>query len=384
MFALSLKDINFIHPLCIYLRIFLITPWYDFDKNRDCGLQISKIYGIVLIVSKFYFTVLSAADDIMLEIISKFSITQTVVYYGAFVALISLNALTALKSSFFDLQNWKTLFTNLKIVDQKLGNAGDRERCLWNNFYFGFAAKQLIFLALVVFQVYTWSYITHLSAFKILFMTGFVEIFGQFLITILISCVLQVLKSRYKDLNSKLLELRNNVKVPLEMKNLARSYRILGECVHIVNSLFGYQIILIMFHFGVEIVHGLNFIIVSFDTPVEERFYGRFLVASVCVFILMTYNLFTILNPIYSATQEGKRFVDLCYKLQEEAPEGSCEGKSLLKWANISQRYVPDFSAAGFFDIDKSLIFAFAGNVATYFIITIQLNESEYLRTHKE
>ena len=81
--------------------------------------------------------------------------------------------------------------------------------------------------------------------------------------------------------------------------------------------------------------------------------------------------------------QEGRRFVDLFGKLQEEVAEGSCEAKSLSKWATISQQYVPDFSAAGFFSINKTLIFTVVGNVATYFIITIQLNESEYSKMSK-
>ena len=81
--------------------------------------------------------------------------------------------------------------------------------------------------------------------------------------------------------------------------------------------------------------------------------------------------------------QEGRRFVDLFGKLQEEVSEGSCESKSLLKWATITQQYVPDFSAAGFFSINKTLIFTIVGNVATYFIITIQLNEIEYSKMSK-
>ena len=69
--------------------------------------------------------------------------------------------------------------------------------------------------------------------------------------------------------------------------------------------------------------------------------------------------------------------MDLCYQLQQECSDDSYE-ESLKKWTSISQRYMPEFSAAGFFNINKTLLFTIVGNVATYFIIAVQLNESEY------
>jgi hypothetical protein len=36
-----------------------------------------------------------------------------------------------------------------------------------------------------------------------------------------------------------------------------------------------------------------------------------------------------------------------------------------------SKNFTGEFSAAGFFNINKSIIFSLVGNVATYFIITI-------------
>ncbi|KAJ3651178.1 hypothetical protein Zmor_017234 [Zophobas morio] len=380
MFTLSIKDINFIHPLFNYLRIFFITPWYDFHENHTCRLQISKICGVALIVLKIYCIVYSANDDIVVNSIPKQSITQKFISLGVLCTLICLDVVTVIKS--WDIENWKTLFTNLQTVDQKLQNVDDLEKSVWKNFYLSFSTKQVIFLLLVVYQMYILSSTTQLSPIKILFLTGSVQHFVEYLVSILLNCLVQVFKSRYKDLNARLVEIEK-AHISREMKNLVQSYRILSENVHIFNSLFGYQIILIMFHFGIEVVNGLNSIFISFVISDVQSYYGYILLGSACVFIVMMHNLLIIIIPIHSTTQEGKRFVDLCAKLQEEVSEGSCEAKSLSKWATISQQYVPDFSAAGFFSINKTLIFTVVGNVATYFIITIQLNESEYSKMSK-
>jgi gustatory receptor len=85
----------------------------------------------------------------------------------------------------------------------------------------------------------------------------------------------------------------------------------------------------------------------------------------------------TIIIPIDSTVKEAKRFVDLCYKLQEKCMQESKEIEVLTKLVDHSKNFTPEFSAAGFFNINKSIIFSLVGNVATYFIITIQLNESQ-------
>ncbi|KAJ3651182.1 hypothetical protein Zmor_017235 [Zophobas morio] len=379
---LSVKDINFIYPLCVYLRIFLITPWYDFIKNRDSGLQISRLYGVAFIALRVYFTVCSATDDIMINNVSQFLITQKIVYFGTYAAFFSINVLNFFKSSFCDIENWKILFRKLHTVDNKLENIGDQEKSAWKNFYVGFAAKQAIFVGVVAYEVYIWSLVIKLSVVKILFISGFAEMFNEYLLILLMRCLVQVLQSRYEDLNNRLLNMKE-VEVSRVLKNLVHSYRLLNECVYTFSNLFGYQIILIIFHFYIEIIHGLNFTFVSFVIPVEKVYYKHLLISGTIVLVLMTYNLLTIVLPIHATTQEAKRFVSLLYKLQEEFPEGSTEAKSLVKWTNISQQYVPDFSAAGFFSINKTLVFTVAGTVATYFIITIQLNESEYARMDK-
>ena len=62
---------------------------------------------------------------------------------------------------------------------------------------------------------------------------------------------------------------------------------------------------------------------------------------------------------------------------------GSREMDVLTKLVDNSKDFVPVFSTSGVFIINKTLICSVIGNVATYFIITIQLNENEYQKILK-
>ena len=85
-----------------------------------------------------------------------------------------------------------------------------------------------------------------------------------------------------------------------------------------------------------------------------------------------------LIFPMDSATKEAKKFIDLCYKIQAQLNENSKEGEALTKLINCSHNFQRSFHAAGFFFINKGIIFSLVGNVATYYIIMIQLNENQY------
>ena len=58
-----------------------------------------------------------------------------------------------------------------------------------------------------------------------------------------------------------------------------------------------------------------------------------------------------------------------CYKAQRLFHIESKEFEALIKFTNYCEHFVPEFNAAGFFRINKSLIFSLSGHVAAYYII---------------
>ena len=71
--------------------------------------------------------------------------------------------------------------------------------------------------------------------------------------------------------------------------------------------------------------------------------------------------------------------MDLLFKLQDEFSENSTEMKVLKRVIVYCKNFRRGFSACDFFDLNKSVIFSLVGNVATYVIISIQLNENQKL-----
>ena len=81
--------------------------------------------------------------------------------------------------------------------------------------------------------------------------------------------------------------------------------------------------------------------------------------------------------PIHSTIQEAKKFTDLCYQLQEDYNPESKEAKALTKLINHAKNFKPEFTATGFFQLNKSVVLTVVANVTTYLIVTLQLKENE-------
>lgn len=78
-------------------------------------------------------------------------------------------------------------------------------------------------------------------------------------------------------------------------------------------------------------------------------------------------------------TVQAQLITDTCYKLEDEFAIGSKERKELLQLAKLSRINTPYFSAAGFFNMDRTTLFGFLSVATTYVIIIIQFNQSSEL-----
>lgn len=86
------------------------------------------------------------------------------------------------------------------------------------------------------------------------------------------------------------------------------------------------------------------------------------------------YTFLAIVLPVSSTNREAGKFVDLLYKMQEGYMEKSDMCDFLTRLVNYSKNFHKGFTAAEFFGLNKTVIFSLVGNVATYVIIAIQLN----------
>ncbi|KAJ3647943.1 hypothetical protein Zmor_019786 [Zophobas morio] len=371
-FKLSTKDINFLNPFVTYLKIFAITPWYIFRKTSIYQSFFAKCYGLFLIVLRLLWI-----SQIMSYRRLHTEISVNVLHAHRFVRtftngnLIILTFLTTLKS--WDCEQWKILFSKLKYIDTKLQNVGKIEDLITRNFYFCIFIKHALFFGLSIFYLYYWG--TFFGAFTIKICLGALhDLYNEFVLTLLINGLIRSFQTRYENLNQKLITVYKSPKFVHEAKYLARNYRLLGETIHTFNNIFGYQIILIILQTGLQLIHCLTTID---DTAKFDGSYYYSITYTIIQFVFATFNLVAIILPIHATTQEAKKFIDLCYQFQEDHPLESREVTALNKLLNHAKNFRPEFSASGFFKLDKSVIFAVIGNVATYLIITVQLSQSD-------
>ncbi|EFA07611.1 gustatory receptor 114 [Tribolium castaneum] len=380
---LSVKDINFIKYLWKYFNIYLITPWYNFDKNAFYSPNMCKIYGTLLILLKlFWLFDVTFLHDKLNKSYRQLLFTQKINYAFSCLNIFVLTILSIANASFVGTDNkWKILLANFRYLDLNLHNNEKTERKIWNNFYSTFLLEQTLFFGCLCYQAHVWSRIMKITFLESLWFSPTVDRCYEFQVVTLIVAFLKCFNNRYKELNHRLLKcLNNNQKVLQEYQNLVCYHRLLGETIDAFNKLFGYQILLLVFHAGLQLVGCLNFPYVFFtsasNTPEKCSVAFSMLFSNFSVLLIFLFALVKMVVLMDSIVQEAERFVDLSYKMHVKWPQCK-EIDVIIKLTKFAKQSVRKFSAAGFFQTRKSIIFSVISNVATYFIISIQFNQSQ-------
>ncbi|EFA07606.1 gustatory receptor 109 [Tribolium castaneum] len=376
VFHLSIKDINFIRPLWSFLNLLQITPYYDFDKNVTIRPLLSKIHGMILIVIKTVWIVTMIKDEDVFQMWKTFSFTQKFTFTLVIINTVALNILTIVKSSLLKAHSWKRMIKNFQQIDVKLRNRGRVETSVWGNFYFKYTLKQILFLIFCAYELYSWSNFIAKIALSSIWFSPMGDLFYEFQTFNLITCLLQSIKVRYEVLNEKLVMItKRKAKSLYELQEMVQIYRILGETIEIYNSLFGYQILLITFHCGLQLVGCLNFPLVALNT---SNFDINIILCNIIFLMIMLGCFIWMVLLMESTVQEAEKFVNFCYKLQEQVFQDSREIDVLRTVTAYAQHFTRKFSAGGFFYIGKKIIFSLIGHAATYLIIAVQFNERQF------
>lgn len=78
------------------------------------------------------------------------------------------------------------------------------------------------------------------------------------------------------------------------------------------------------------------------------------------------------------ATKEAKKTGFLCYKLTQEI--SACSQPQdvkddLILFAQLATNQAPYFTAAGFFNVDYTMLLSILGSVTAYIVVLIQFNK---------
>ncbi|KAJ3647935.1 hypothetical protein Zmor_019780 [Zophobas morio] len=389
---LSMHDINFMRPLNTYCGIFLIAPWYDFDKNVTLKPNLSKLYACALISLKLLwisYLILTGAFKLTFKNMKFFEIGFYCLRVSSCVVLLLVISVKFALCS----NQWKSLFTKLHTIDTNLKNKGKKETTWWRNFYFSLFVRHVVFLIFIFNMAYCWKTRVKVLHLQMVAGNAMTEICYHFVIICFLSCVVQSFHCRYENINKELTQLTQGSGFFQKVDTLGRSFRLLRQCVRIFNQLFGSQILLLMLYYFLALVQCCNgfYTMTKYTNTTSMRRYIFF--SNFCTIFFVTVSQRSLVKLLYkilfkgnlvmaitymdSTVKEAKKFARICCKLQDNFNRGSKEAKILVKLSLLSDDFLPTFSAAGFFKIDKNVILGLMANVATYIIVALQLDTGE-------
>ncbi|XP_066140032.1 putative gustatory receptor 28b isoform X3 [Euwallacea fornicatus] len=200
--------------------------------------------------------------------------------------------------------------------------------------------------------------------FVVLFGDGFLtfRLVGVFFI---ISLIIKRIREKLKKFNKKLTQ-PNEV---MHIKAYRVSHNILCDHIQTVNSLCGLILLLVIL-----------FIITTFlrHAVFTSQFYNTLLVAMVrCSWILASGCQAAYLAYVgQQIAAESEQTVAICYKQMLKTSTNKIENDANQEFFLLAQQVVnrtTKISAAGFFNIDNSMILFMATTFFTYFIVVMQL-----------
>jgi gustatory receptor len=157
--------------------------------------------------------------------------------------------------------------------------------------------------------------------------------------------------------------------------NLRRIYNHIYECSKIINSIFGFYILLEILRNLTSLTSALYSVVRLFNEPIETVTDSQFsdFLFSRLLWIIILLGTTTCLTVICGVTASKSK--DIAHKIQTLLLEDSQKSDVVEQLKLFSQQMSTDrvvFTAAGFFVIDISVLCAFLTSVTTYIIVLIQ------------
>lgn len=91
---------------------------------------------------------------------------------------------------------------------------------------------------------------------------------------------------------------------------------------------------------------------------------------------MLQYNSSSLILSMDSMVKQSQKFLDVCRESEDRFVVKSEEMKIMRRIERLSKYSFREFSAAGFFRMNRAVIVTLLGNVITYIIVTTQFNIS--------
>ncbi|XP_072392766.1 uncharacterized protein [Diabrotica undecimpunctata] len=265
--------------------------------------------------------------------------------------------ITSISSSFWKTTTWCNLLRKVAKIEEensKKSNTG------YDNIVFVICCVFLLLVTSVFWMKFGIIALYYLSYNGIYF--------NQFLLAMDIYHIVKTIKNRYIELNFTLKGLKRmkNIKVILEtMEMVEIVYIELYDVIIMFNTIFGWPVLALMFSFGLMLMS-----CILFATAVTGELAVCYILLSIITFIWPLVITFSC----DLTTKEAQKIPQRCLKMEKKLIVTPEELAALRSFENRALVHVPKFTAAGFFEINRVTLLTFISNLATYFVVLMQLN----------
>ncbi|XP_044256029.1 gustatory and pheromone receptor 39a-like [Tribolium madens] len=371
-YKLSRNDIRFLKIMYKISHFLSITPNYDFEKFVITSSQRDKISASFFLLS----TLLGTCWIIYLRIYDKeirfFEISFEIL--GSLDSLMLFMVIVSMILGSFKTQEWTKLNNKFQHIDEKLKTRNQKEGNFLKNAYFQLILSVLIYISLVGYTLYVRIAAKGLPTLKLFPLHEFYG-FCYLWVLILICNIALTFKQRYQLINEQMTARINPKNTTIFVIEVRKLSRLLGEMVGLFNEIFGWPLVFITGRFVIKILVTLNFFTNTLEIDDNSGLKHRLEISSL---VQTAFTLVAMSGLIFicgSAKSESQKIVLLCYKMMEKFPERSQEQEELLLAAQVIEKSVANFTAAGFFDVNRSTLFGILATTTTYLIVTIQFNQ---------
>ncbi|KAJ8918009.1 hypothetical protein NQ315_011462 [Exocentrus adspersus] len=321
---------------------FSITPYYDFKKKQITHVKLYRCYTLYVVCTTIPCCLVSLSYrylNVNMQIV-----VMTVDVLSEVIALVEC-FVTALGSSFWNMTTWGKLVHQLSRLEQA--------KSLQKRPIALIACGTMFYIFVIVYEVHTLgtTYLFYRISSRSLHYIKLV------LVSLLYSITLS-LKSQYECLHAML----DKACTVDTIKKIRKLILELDSIIEAFNDYFGWPILLLLLHCCSQIL-----ICLSVFTSKEER-YGEG-----AVFVLLSH-VFCNINLMLGVTmscenvlQASRQTLKKCGVFKATFPSSSKEVEELEK-LQILIKDRPAFTAAGFFEIDRSLLLSIFSTITTHIL----------------
>ncbi|KAJ3652564.1 hypothetical protein Zmor_018517 [Zophobas morio] len=364
--------------IMLFGEIFAITP----RRNKVKKIR-TKIYSICVI------TALMVASTISVlyyrqPLYVNFSPIKLVLTISMVLIVNIFNCYTVLAPVYFKRRQYCFLIRMLEQND----NVTLDDLCEKIPFYAGFVAPNVIYWGITVYVSYVWTDILGFEYYEQYFVEV-IQLYFQFYYSYFLCMFVKVFVGKYKYVNFLLseqilyMQMRRPTtleRFPISMRRIENLVCFLKEMNVAFNDVFGWPIILIILYSSILLLNYLDDIFKNSFGYSKNQYVGV-IISNISVVFLANIGTIALILLCDLVLDEAKTTTLLAYKLRQYAL--LVEKQEISDFITLMSDNFPQFTAAGFFSVNKTTILNIMGTVTTFFIIIIQFNTSRVLYCDK-